>query len=117
MKKILIIDDNRSILEVVEIVLSQAGYLVQTSTVGSVVDNFNGNLPDLILLDVLLVGENGLDICRKLKNNDKTKAIPVIIISAHYTGEEVFSNCQADDYQSKPFDVADLIKRVNKYLA
>ncbi len=116
-QKILVVDDEESILEVVQIVLEGEGYQVQTSQNGECFQNLNGDLPDLILLDVLLSGEDGREICKQLKSDEKTVHIPVIMLSAHSDASRVADTSGADDFLEKPFDVDVLIEVVEKHLA
>lgn len=119
MKTILVVDDDEGIAEVVQIVLEGEGYSVQTSMNGAIFQelDYQGYLPDLILLDVLLSGEDGRAICQHLKSNDKTKHIPVIMLSAHSDANKLASDSGADDFLEKPFDVDVLIDIVQKYIA
>src|SRR3982750_4402058 len=86
MKQILVIDDDEAILEAFKLALTDAGFGVETSLKdGKFIQKrmSQKNLPDLIILDVLLSGYDGRDICKKLKADAKTKYIPTIMISAH----------------------------------
>src|SRR5258708_12293323 len=79
-KKILVIDDDPDILDAVQMLLESEGYIVTTFSKGEEVDKLNGDLPDLILLDVLLSGNDGRNISKKLKNQTRTPHIPTAII-------------------------------------
>lgn len=115
MKKILVVDDDPAILEVIKIILEDNNYQVETSENGSVIQNFNSHRhPDLILLDVLLSGEDGRDIAKSLKQNKSTQKIPIVMISAHPTAYEGALKAGADDFISKPFDIDHLLKVVDK---
>src|SRR5918912_2181829 len=105
MKKIWVIDDDEGILEVVNIILTGAGYQVKTSLNGQCFQNINknGEKPDLILLDVLLSGEDGRDICKRLKSQEKTKDIPIIMLSAHSSAGRIKDLCGAEAFIAKPF--------------
>ncbi len=115
-KKILVIDDDESITEVIQIVLEGEGYRVETSLDGDCIPDFINGLPDLILLDVLLQGEDGREICKQLKRNIRTARVPVIMLSAHSDANKVASVGGADGFLEKPFDVDVLIDMVEKYL-
>jgi DNA-binding response OmpR family regulator len=115
-KKILVVDDDESITEVIQIVLEGEGYEVEISLDGGVIPNFPGRLPDLILLDILLQRKDGRKICRQLKSDQKTMPIPVIVLSAHSDGSKAAAECGADGFLEKPFDVDVLINTVKKYL-
>ncbi len=114
-KHILVVDDEESILEVVQIVLEGEGYVVQTSMNSSFLQNIT-TLPDLILLDVLLSGEDGREICKKIKADSRLKRIPVIMLSAHSEASKVADTSGADAFLEKPFDVDVLIETVQRYL-
>ncbi len=116
MKKLLAVDDAPDILEVMQLILEQEGYQVQTSPNGACFHEMKSDLPDLILLDVLLAGEDGREICKQLKGNKQTNHIPVILISAHANLNNVRETCGADDYLAKPFRLTELIDKVRKHL-
>lgn len=115
MKKVFVVDDEKSILEALEFILLEEGYDVRTASRGSVLLRLNGDLPDLIVLDVLLSGEDGREIARELKKNNKTKNIPIIMISAHPNVERTIIECGADEFLPKPFDIESFLKIVEKY--
>jgi len=119
MNRILVVDDNTDILQIVKVILENYGYEVVVTPNGeetlSKTDVFN---PQLILMDVFLsAGIDGRDICRALKENDKTKDIPVIMFSAQTKMEDVFKSCRADDFIAKPFEVKDLIHKIQFHLS
>ena len=115
MKKIFVVDDERSILEAIEFMLVEEGYMVKTSVKGSDLLRLNGDLPDIIILDVLLSGEDGREIARKLKMQNKTKNIPIVMVSAHPNAKESVVACGADVFIPKPFDIDDLLNTIKKY--
>jgi CheY-like chemotaxis protein len=117
MSKILVVDDDEGIVEVVQIVLEGEGYVVQTSMNGAIFQLLSNmaEQPDLILLDVLLSGEDGREISKRLKSDEKTKHIPVVMLSAHSDASKIADNSGADDFLEKPFDVDVLIEKVRKY--
>lgn len=113
------VDDEESIRELYDCALTDAGYSAQCFVGGR--DLFSAldvRLPALIILDIMLDGEDGYSILHTLKNNARTKDIPVIMVSAK--GEEMSKvkglNMGADDYVSKPFGVLELIARVKANL-
>ncbi len=116
-KKILVVDDDEGIVEVVQIVLEGEGYQVHTSMDGERLKHLGQDEPDLILLDVLLSGIDGRDICKSLKSNEATRHIPVIMLSAHSDASKVADSGGADDFLEKPFDVDVLIDIVAKHLS
>src|ERR1019366_5483948 len=115
-QKILVVDDDESILEVIQIVLESEGYQIQTCQNSQCFQHFTGNLPDLILLDILLSGEDGYEICKQLKHNQATAHIPIIMLSALSDVNELADVSGADDFIEKPFDIDVLIKTVERHL-
>lgn len=115
-KKILVIDDDSSILEAISLILEDAGYTVATSIKGeetyTKVSDFE---PDVIILDVLMSGSDGRIICKRLKAADETKHIPIIMISAHPSAKDSVMECGADSFLPKPFEVKALLSMIKKY--
>jgi len=111
----MVVDDDEAILDVVKIILSSEGYIVETFTTGQELYTLTSNLPSLIILDILLSGEDGRDICYYLRKNVVTKHIPIILFSAHSQEDIVYTlpNNAYDRFMSKPFDIDDLVKTVN----
>lgn len=116
-KKILVVDDNPSILEAVELILSSEGYDVKTLLQGDqtyeTVVSYN---PNIIILDLLLSGKNGQEITVELKASQKTRDIPVVIISAHPEAQKSAEKAGAEGFLEKPFDVADLLSTITSFL-
>lgn len=114
-KHILVIDDDADILDAIRFTLEDEGYEVTTSEKAEYAENLinnEGELPELIILDVLLSGKDGRTICKHLKAEKKTKKIPVIMISAHPDAEKSVKEVGADDFIAKPFDIDDLLQTV-----
>ncbi|HEY0176459.1 MAG TPA: response regulator [Pedobacter sp.] len=118
-KKILAVDDDNDILDVIKIILEDEGYEVFTLANGKqVFDIVKENVPDLILLDVMLGGLDGRDICRALKEHDIFKKIPVVMISAsHNLNNLLLMPGAPDNFLAKPFDIDRLIEIVKAQLA
>jgi len=114
-KKILVVDDDESIVEVIQLLLESEGYQVESSLNGDCIPNFPGGTPDLILLDVLLSGKDGREICKRLKSDPETAHIPVIMLSAHIDANRLMRDSGADDFIEKPFDIDDFIAVVAKH--
>lgn len=117
-KKILVVDDDLDILDALQLMLEDAGYEVTTTEKGEYAENLrdtNGGLPDVIVLDVLLSGKDGRLICQKLKSQQETKHIPIIMISAHPNAKQSVAAVGADDFVAKPFDMDDLLAKIAKY--
>lgn len=117
MARILIIDDEESILESLQILLQQAGHTVETATNGEVINrHMNGTSPDLILLDYYLPDRNGDSIACELKTREDTKHIPIVMISASYSVKRIALSVGADDFLSKPFNFDDLLTKLDRVI-
>jgi two-component system alkaline phosphatase synthesis response regulator PhoP len=113
--KILVVEDESDILEVIQYNLEREGYAVLTSMDGSEgLSMARSESPDLLLLDLMLPGMDGLEICRRLKEDSLTRTVPVIMVTAK--GEEsdvvIGLGMGADDYVIKPFSPRELVARV-----
>jgi len=114
-EKILVVEDETDILEVIQYNLEREGFAVQTSTDGGeALDLARSESPDLMLLDLMLPGMDGLEVCRRLKEDPLTRNVPVIMVTAK--GEEsdvvIGLGMGADDYVIKPFSPRELVARV-----
>ena len=117
MNRILVIDDNAEILNVVKLILELHGYEVLTSGKGEETENdVIKYSPQLILCDVYLKGSNGVEICNQLKSNKLTRNIPIIMFSAQVNDYLVFRKCAADDFIAKPFDNTVLLQKIEHLL-
>lgn len=114
-KKILVVDDDPAIVEVLHMMLELAGYDVTTSTNGNILPLLDSYTPDLILLDIMMSGVSGKEVCKDLKNRNETKEIPVIMISANRDGHLIASEACAEDFLAKPFEMQQLLSKVEKY--
>lgn len=112
---ILIVDDEEDILELVKYNLVKAGYACTcVETGGEAVRRARVELPDLIVLDLMLPGLNGFEVCSLLKNDVKTSRIPIVMLTAKGTESDVVRGLElgADDYVTKPFSPKVLTARV-----
>ncbi len=117
MKKVLVIDDDPDILDAVQLVLETNGYTADVTTKGEeTYEKVNQYKPNLIILDVLLSGNDGRHICKNLKSDKKTKDIPIIMISAHPTAKDSVKLCGADSFIAKPFSVVKLLEEIKRYI-
>lgn len=114
MKTILIVDDEKDIVDLLKYNLKKEGYNVITALNGKSCLEQAKNLPDLIILDIMMPELNGLDVIKKLKGDQKTSAIPVIFLTAKGTeiDEVVGLELGADDYIVKPISIPKLIARI-----
>ncbi|MEW6608528.1 MAG: response regulator [bacterium] len=117
MAKILIVDDDRYIIDVVKVALEIQGY--------EIIDAFDGEealaktiheFPDLILLDLLMPKMDGWEVYEQLKGETETAHIPIIIISALSEETSMPERMEVEDYIAKPFEMNDLLNRVKKSL-
>lgn len=118
MQTILVVDDDESILRLLEQLLQSRRYRVLTARTGrEALAKVKETMPDLVILDGMLPEVHGFEICRQLKTSERFRHIPVIMVSAVHTGwrfvADVKEKYGADDYVEKPFDPADLLRRVD----
>ncbi|WP_352168881.1 response regulator transcription factor [Proteiniborus sp. MB09-C3] len=116
---IYIVEDDKNIRELESYALQSSGYIVKSFENSS--DFYNACkelLPDLVLLDIMLPDEDGISILRNLRNQERTKNIPIIMVTAKTTELDKVKGLDAgaDDYISKPFGVMELISRVKALL-
>jgi len=117
---VLVIEDESDLLETIEYNLQNEGFRTRTALNGE--DGIRSALmdpaPDLILLDIMLPDVTGIEVCRRLKQTDKTKRVPIIMVTAR--GEEIDKvvgfESGADDYVVKPFSVRELMLRIKAVL-
>lgn len=118
-KKILIIDDDPAVFQVIKRTLGFKGYSVSISTDGeAAVKQIEKNTPDLVILDLMLPKISGEEVCRQIKANELTESIPIVML----TGK----SCDADKvigrllganfYMTKPFDLHELLKKIAELL-
>jgi len=120
MARILVVDDEKDIRNLLRQVLEHAGYQVETAANGrEALEMVERSLPDLMLLDIMMPELDGWEVCRQVKSKQKTKHLPVILLTVRnqpldkIVGTEVVG---ADDYITKPFDLDDLLARVEQRL-
>lgn len=118
-KRILLIEDEEDIAALLKLQAEVSGYKLHVE-----VDGINGyraierEKPDLVILDIMLPGQNGFDVCRKIKNNPELKNIPVIILTAKGEELDIVLGLElgADDYVAKPFSPKVLFSRIKAVL-
>jgi len=119
MKKILIVDDETDIVEILQFVLEAEGYKCITAYDGEEgLKLAKNSMPDLIILDVMMPKINGYKICRLLKFDNKYKNIPILMITARSQDEDkvIGEETGADEYITKPFKVDEVVEKVKNYL-
>ena len=115
----LVVDDDPVIQKLLQVNFELEGYKVLTASDGvEGLERARAELPDAIILDIMMPKMNGLDVARALKASDDTKDIPVLLLSAKAQASDVAQGMEigADDYVTKPFDPAELLERVGDLL-
>jgi len=118
-KKILIVEDEEHLLELESVLLTTKGYEVKGAIDGpSALELVASMKPDLILLDIMLPVMDGYEVCRQIKANDATRHIPVIMLSAKKSKEDLVKGEQAgaDWYITKPFKSAMVIETIQRFI-
>ncbi len=117
-KKILVIDDNSALLDLLNEALSGEGYEVEcVSQVDNVYEAVRSSHANLVIIDYILEGINGGELCHQLKINPRTQHLPVIMISGYPRVLESLGNYGADHFLAKPFDLGELLNVVNSYFS
>ena len=119
MAAILVVDDEEPIQELLRFNLEKEGYLVRVAKNGQeALKQVENNQPDLLVLDLMLPGMDGLEVCRKLRSNPRFQQLPIIMLTAK--GEEIDKvlglELGADDYMTKPFSPRELLARIKARL-
>ena len=114
--KIMIADDDPAIVDALQLLLTDEGYDVTYTCDGETVPMMKSHFPDLLLLDIWMSGVNGGDVCKQLKQQEQTRDIPVIMISANRDTEAIAKASGAEDFLLKPFDIDELLQKIDKYL-
>ena len=118
-EKVLIVDDEEDVLELVRYNLAKNGYRIETATTGEeALTQARAKAPDLMILDLMLPGIDGLEVCQKLREDPKTEAIPIIMLTAKGEEADIVTGLElgADDYITKPFSVRELMARIKAVL-
>jgi CheY-like chemotaxis protein len=117
-KKILLLDDNKDLLLIVQIILKGQGYeVVQACCVEEALQKIKIHQPMLILMDVFIKEQDGRELCSQLKNDPATSHIRIILMSGIETENANLQCIGADDFMQKPFDYDDLLERVSRQMA
>lgn len=110
---ILVVDDDSGIGEMLKVLLELNGYSVSVTEKPDEAENLIKSRDiDLVLLDKLISGVNGTEVCARLKNNRATAAIPILMMSALHEAGEKCRNAGANDFIAKPFEMEDLLEKI-----
>ena len=117
-RKILIADDDPGIVDALSLILEEFGYEIDVTLDGTMVQQvvLQQN-PDLLILDIWMSGQDGRDICKKLKSDERTTHIPIILCSANRDTGTIAAEAGANDSITKPFEMDDLLAKVEKWIA
>jgi len=118
MNKILVVDDEKPIHSYLQRKLTKLGYTVFVAEDGEeALSKVFSDLPDIILLDVKIPKINGIEVCKRIKSDERTKAIPVIILSAKAQSKEITEGLEAgaSKYLTKPMSFPDILKEIQSY--
>ena len=115
--KILVIDDDPDICTMIKMVLDYHGYTAMDADTEEKANSILGsNEINLIIMDMLLSGVDGSDICRRLKQNPRTASIPVLMFSAHPNAKKICIAAGADDFIRKPFEMNELLEKITSHI-
>lgn len=115
MKKIIFVDDDPGIQDIIRMIFKKTDYDLTILGSGESLLKNSYTSPDLIFLDKQLPGIDGLEICRRLKSREKTKDIPIVMISANPDIKSLAKEAGADEVVEKPFDLHHLREVLAKY--
>ncbi len=118
-KKIILIEDNSSIVEILELLLKESGFDIIIATSGEEgLKKVKQESPDLIILDLMLPGLPGEEVCRQIRKDEKLGSIPIIMLTAKSldVDEVVGMVIGANYYMTKPFDVDELLEKIGKLI-
>ena len=114
---ILLIEDDQDIVDALGLVLAEKGYsLTSVGSPDEMETAIDDQLPDLILLDIWVGGNDGREAARRLKSDQRTRHAPIIVLSANLSTPQIAKDVKADDFILKPFDIEHLVSVVDKHL-
>ena len=117
-QKILVVDDDSGIGEMLQTLLEFYGFeVVVTEKPDETEELIQAHEIDLVMLDMLISGVNGTDVCARLRKNEATEDIPVLMMSALHDAGPKCKSAGADEFIAKPFEMEDLVKTINELLA
>ncbi|MES2267564.1 MAG: response regulator [Bacteroidota bacterium] len=118
-KKILVIDDDEDILEILNVIFQENGYETVMSNTSEAAEHIRIIQPDIVLLDVRIEGSPkiGPEICKEIKSQLETRHLPVMLVSGETDLAIIATECGADSYIAKPFDIFELLSQVKEFLS
>jgi CheY-like chemotaxis protein len=114
-KRILVADDDKEIREIISFVLDRHGFVVEAASNGLQLRQMLAScLPDLIILDIMMPGIDGYRLCAELRSNAQTRAIPIIMMTAHAEGiyQRISEDLGVEEHMTKPFHPLELAEKV-----
>lgn len=117
-KRVLVIDDDNDILDIMEEILTYEGFEVsRLAETGNIAPDVQKYDPDIIIMDYILQGINGGEICHQIKTNPQTSTIPIILISAYPRVFNSLGTYGCDAFISKPFDLNQIVDRIHDLIS
>lgn len=114
---ILVLDDDPDICAMLKMVLEYHGYGAEEADGEEKAKTvLSAKKVDLVIMDMLLSGADGTDICRRMKEDEQTSSIPVLMFSAHPNAQKICMQAGADDFIAKPFEMNELMDKVGFFL-
>jgi DNA-binding response OmpR family regulator len=115
--KILVVDDDEEIGKMLQLILEHMGHAsIYLNKIDEIEKTIAENCIKLVMLDLLIAGAMGTDVCTRLKNNSQYAHIPVLMITALAETEKLCKAAGADDFLAKPFDLHHLMLKVNRLM-
>lgn len=115
--RILVVEDDPDLGTMIKLMLEYKGYAVTVAQKAAHAEEILCNSTiDLVMMDMLLPGVNGITVCTQLKQNSHTSHIPIMMMSAHPNAKEICLRAGADDFICKPFDMQDMLSKTNQLL-
>ncbi|MCY2687545.1 response regulator [Salinimicrobium sp. TH3] len=113
--KILIVDDDRSIGEMLQMLLEMNGYeVIFSQEPGKTEENITAHGTDLVLLDMLISGVNGTDVCARIRSDKNISQVSILMMSALHDAGKRCKTAGANDFIAKPFEMDELLQKINK---
>lgn len=116
MKQVIVVEDDKDIRELIAYILTSEQFAVEScANVSEFTERIEKVRPNLILLDIMLPDGNGVDLCRRLYRDERTKDIPIVLMSAHGRRNLVETEDCVRDFIEKPFDIDNFVNTINRY--